>query len=91
MESNIDLVAQVEMARESAMLGQYDAALSQYKTALDHIEIGLDWGGMSPSLNTNWKSLVQTLTAEHKQVKAMKEELTMFTHKPKVPTQPRNP
>jgi hypothetical protein len=38
------------MARESAMLGLYDTALSQYKTALNHIEIGLDWGGMSTNL-----------------------------------------
>jgi hypothetical protein len=46
------------MARESAMLGQYDASLSQYKTALDHIELGLDWGGMSPSIDVKWKSLI---------------------------------
>jgi uncharacterized protein YqgV (UPF0045/DUF77 family) len=73
------------MARESGMLGQYDASISQYKTALDHIELGLDWGNMSTSLDVKWKQLIQTLKAEHKQVKAMKEELLMFTHKPKVP------
>lgn len=32
------------------MLGLYDTAISQYKTALTHIEIGLDWGGMSTNL-----------------------------------------
>lgn len=83
METNINLGAMIKMSRESAVLGQYDTSHSQYKTALDHIELGLNWKGMSPALEFKWKDTIELIKAEMKMVSRMREDLEQLSQKPK--------